>query len=300
MNSTEIIDKKFLPSLSRIFTPIVIDKLTQNGFSPYLLEICKNSGFIDKIDKSLTLGSFFDMVYNSLFKYYRNAYIYKNVIANKILLGKHSLNTSHMLSEFRVGFNKADVVIINGTSSVYEIKSEYDTLNRLDGQINAYREIFDFINVISSFSQVDKLCSVLPEKIGIMILTERNTISTVREASSNKVNFNPSKLFGSLRKDEYTSIIKKYYGELPNVPNTMIFDVCKGLFCQIPVEMAHDLAFEQLKKRTNVDILKKFTAKAPLSMVAYGTTISTQEKKVHKLLSMLDQSFESLLTPNLN
>lgn len=48
-----------------------------------------------------------------------------NVIANKILLGKHSLNTSHMLSEFRVGYNKADVVIINGTSSVYEIKSEY-------------------------------------------------------------------------------------------------------------------------------------------------------------------------------
>jgi len=286
--------------MSRVFTPIVIDKLTQNGYSPYLFEICKNSGFLDKIDDSLTLGNFFDMIYNSLFKYYRNAYIYKNVIANKILLGKHSLSTSHMLSEFRVGYNKADVVIINGTSSVYEIKSEYDTLNRLDGQINAYLEIFDFINVISSFSQVDKLRSVLPEKIGILALTDRNTISTVREACSNKVNFNPNKLFGSLRKDEYTSIIKKHYGELPNVPNTMIFDVCKNLYCKIPVESAHDLAFEQLKKRTNTEILRTFIAEAPFSMAAYGTTISTQEKKVFKLLSLLDKSFESFLAPNLN
>ncbi len=294
MSSQGIIEKKFLPALSRVFTPIVLDSLTQKGFSPYLLEVCTNSGFIEKIDHSMTLGSFFDFVYDLLFKNYRNEYIYKNVIANKILLGRHFLKSSNMLTEFRVGNNKADVIILNGTSSVYEIKSEYDTFNRLQNQLKSYLEIFDYINVITSHSQVNKLFSILPEKVGIMVLTDRNIISIIREAKSNRENFNPARLFDSFRKVEYTGIIKEYYGVLPDVPNTMIFNVCKKLYCKIPPVVAHDLSIRILKERTNGVTLKNFLAKAPSSMSAYAMTISNHERKMYKLLDLFNGSIESL------
>ena len=300
MNSQVIIEKKFLPALSRVFTPIVLDSLTQKGFSPYLSEVCVNSGLSKKIDRSMNLGCFFDLVYDLLFKFYRNEYIYKNVIANKILLGRHSLKSSNMLTEFRVGNNKADVVIINGTSSVYEIKSEYDTFNRLQNQLNAYLETFDYINVITSHSQAKKLVSILPEKIGILVLTDRNNISIIREAESNKENFNPVRLFDSFRKPEYTAIINEYYGVIPDVPNTMIFDECKSLYCKIPSAIAHDLSFKILKKRTNAEILKVFLSKAPSSLSAYAMTISDQEWKVIKLLDLFDGSIESLFISNFN
>ena len=116
-------------------------------------------------------------------------------------------------------------------------------------------EIFDFINIVTSFSQANKLYSILPEKVGILVLTDRNTISVFKEVKSNKENFNPARLFDSFRKAEYTGIIKQYYGVLTDVPNTMIFNECKKLYCKIPPVVAHELSIKTLKARTNNEII---------------------------------------------
>ncbi len=293
------IDQKYLPALGRVFSPIVLDSLAQKGYSPYLSEVCINSGLLERIDPATTLGEFFDWVYNLLFKNYRNEYIYKNVIANKILLGKHSLNTSQMLTEFRVGRSKADVVLLNGASTVYEIKSQYDSFARLEKQMRAYFEIFDYINVITSSSQVKKLDSILPDKAGILVLTNRNTISTIREAKSNRENINPDILFDSLRKAEYMRIIKEYYGTVPDVPNTQIYRECKKLFCEIPPVYAHDLTIKILKERTNSKRLKNFIDKAPSSLSAYAISICNEKDKMQKLLNRFDTYINSLfIIPN--
>lgn len=292
------IDPKYLPALGRLFTPIVMDSLAQKSYSPYLSEVCINSGLLDKIDPATTLGQFFEWVYNLLFKNYRNEYVYKNVLANKILLGKHSLNTSQILTEFRVGRSKADVVLLNGTSTVYEIKSEYDSFARLERQIQSYFEIFDYINVITSPLQAKKLDSILPDKAGILVLTDRNTISTKRKPKSNRENINPATLFDSIRKAEYTRIIKEYYGAIPDVPNTQIYRECKKLFCKIPPVNTHDLTIKILKGRNNSKILKDFIDKAPSSVSAYAMSISGQEKKMQKLIALFDSKIYPLLIPN--
>lgn len=289
------IDQKYLPALGRIFSPIVLDSLARKGYSPYLSEVCINSGLLERIDPATTLGEFFDWVYNLLFKNYRNEYIYKNVIVNKILLSKHSLNTSQMLTEFRVGRSKADVVLLNGVSTVYEIKSQYDSFARLEKQIQAYFEIFDYINVITSPSQAKKLDSILPDKAGILVLTNRNTISTIREPKSNKENLNPDILFDSLRKAEYMRIIKEYYGSVPDVPNTQICRECKKLFCEIPPVYAHDLTIKILKGRNNSKRLKDFIDKAPSSVSAYAMSICNEKNKMQKLLNRFDNNINSLL-----
>ena len=293
------IDPKYLPALGRLFTPIVLDSLAQNGYSPYLSEVCKNSGLLGRIDPATTLSEFFDWVYNLLFKNYRNEYVYKNVIANKIMVNKHSLNTSQMLTEFRVGRSKADVVILNGVSTVYEIKSQYDSFARLEKQIQSYFEIFDYVNVITSPSQSNKLESILPNNAGILVLTNRNTISTIREPISNIENINPAILFDSLRKTEYMRIIKEYYGTAPDVPNTRVYGECKKLYCKIPPIEAHDLTINNLKKRNNSKRLKDFIDKAPSSVTAYAMSICNEKNKMQKLLNRFYNNINSLLAiPN--
>ena len=201
----------YLPAFGRVFSALVMNNLAENGYSDYLSEVCSNSRIMDQIDPTTLVKQFLEDIYDILQKNYRYEYIYKNVIANKILLGKHSLNTAHMLTEFRVGKCKADVVILNGTSTVYEIKSEYDSFVRLNDQIHAYLDIFDYINVITSNSQADKLEHFLPESVGLLVLNKNNTISTVRVAKSNIENIKLEILFESLRKIEYTRVIKEYY-----------------------------------------------------------------------------------------
>ena len=297
MKTEKNINRKYFPALSRIFTPVVMDSIALKGHSGYLTEVCLNSGLLEKIDSTPTLGQFFDWVYNLLFKHYRNEYIYKNVIANKVLLGKHSLNTSQMLTEFRVGRRKADVVLLNGASTVYEIKSEYDSFARLEKQIQTYFKIFDYINVITSPLQAKKLDFILPDKAGILVLTNRNTISTIREPKSNKENINPAILFNSLRKTEYPRIIKEYYGTIPDVPNTQIYKECKKLFCKIPLVYAHDITIKILKGRNNSKILKDFIDKAPSSLSAYAISICDQEKKMQKLMDLFDGNINSIFIP---
>ncbi|PKG80047.1 hypothetical protein CXF80_18020 [Shewanella sp. Actino-trap-3] len=79
--------------------------------------------------------------YATLDKHYRYEYFYKNTIANNRLLGRHSLRTAAMITEFRVGRNIADCVIFNGSSTCYEIKTEFDSLSRLDAQLDSYLQI---------------------------------------------------------------------------------------------------------------------------------------------------------------
>ncbi|MBC8060944.1 MAG: sce7726 family protein, partial [Clostridiaceae bacterium] len=52
---------------------------------------------------------------------------------------------------------KADFILINGSAVVYEIKTELDTLDRLDSQIENYYKAFTKVCVITSESNYNKV-----------------------------------------------------------------------------------------------------------------------------------------------
>jgi hypothetical protein len=281
------VDKKYYPALGNFFAPNVIGKLGENKHSPYLEEVCINSGLSKAIDFSTTVGDFFDLIYNFLFNNYRNEYVYKNVIANRILAGRHSLTSSQMLPEFRIGNSKADIVLLNGTSTVYEIKSEYDSFARLEKQVNSYSKAFDHINVITSPSQANGVMSLLSKQIGVLVLN-KSKISVLRESKSNKKNIEQEILFESLRKDEYSQVIRDYYGTIPEVPNTVFYKECKKLFCDISSMEAHDLSVKALKHRSNSKLLKTYFEKAPHSTFAYALSVGNDERQLLKLINIFN------------
>lgn len=295
MNYYLDIEKKYFSTIGNFFSPIVLSSLEKKSNSSYFSEVCKTSGLLKNIDTSISLRDFFDTIFHFLLKNYRNEYIYKNIIANKILLGKHSLKTSQFLTEFRIGRNKADIIILNGTTTVYEIKSEYDTFSRLNKQINSYIKAFEFVNIITSPSQIEKAFQKLPESIGILSFTNRNTISTFRKPKSNLNNINLSLLFDSLRKDEYLQIIKTYYGSVPNVPNTKIFDVCKKQYCEIPLEKAVKLTNETLKRRNYSDFTIKNINKVPFSLIAYILSLGNNKSRIENILNLLNKKLIEII-----
>jgi hypothetical protein len=64
---------------------------------------------------NLTLGQFFDVAFDKLFRSYRTEYVYKAAIANKLLFGKHSPRTAAMQVELPIGRSIVDIAIFNGT-----------------------------------------------------------------------------------------------------------------------------------------------------------------------------------------
>ncbi len=276
--------------LARLFSAGVVRELASKGYSSIATSVLNESDLLPAIDPKMLLCEFFEGLFVLLFRSYRNEYIYKSAIANKILLGKHSLNTSFMLTEFRAADCKADAVILNGTSNVYEIKSEFDNLDRLKRQISAYKLLFDHVHVITSGDQLQKVKQEVDESVGLMVLGDRQAISTIRNSQSMKQDTKPEMIFDSFRKHEYTQVIKKEFGHLPDVPNTRIYTECKNLFCTLPPEVAHDAMVRVLKRRGDSFALREFVASMPPSLKALSLSCKLSRKEGTAFLNVLNRN----------
>src|SRR6267154_2290198 len=127
-----------LAAISRLFSSSVIREMARKGKSPLFARLASQSLLPSSLPERTPVQDFFEAAFSLLKREgYRHEYIYKAALVNKILLGKHSLQTASMLNEFRVGECKADLAILNGTATVYEVKSERDSLVRLRKQITA-------------------------------------------------------------------------------------------------------------------------------------------------------------------
>jgi hypothetical protein len=66
-------------------------------------------------------------------------------------------------------------------------------------------------------------------------------------------------LIRSLRTPEYKNIVRRYYGELPEMNSFNMFETCRGLMKQIPNDQLNHLFIEELKRRkSNTQIISTF------------------------------------------
>lgn len=244
-----------------------------------------------------TIGSFFDVVFRALStSEVRNEYIYKSALAHKRLLGVHALNTATMLNEFRVGRSKSDVVILNGTSTVYEIKSERDSLERLTSQLSDYQKVFYHTNVITSEKQVASVLAAVPENIGVLCLTKRYQISTVREAKERPELLSSDCMFDSLRRDESQAILQNIGVELPEVPNTQLYQAMSGLFAELDPMLVHSEMIKVLKRTRSQASLKSFIDELPRSIQAAALSTPMKQAEQQQLLDALNAPFHTAMS----
>ena len=289
------ITNKSIIDLSKIFSPTILKELCSNGSSKKLRRILEELNLVYQVDLKKNLESFFNDVYKVLLKNYRNEYIYRNIIIKKILLGIHSLNTAHLINECRVGNSKADCVILNGTSTVYEIKTQFDTFSRLHSQLDDYKKAFEYVYIVVPIETLKKLEGYnLDENIGIMVLNKNSTISKTRLAKSNKNYFNKETIFDILRKNEYIEIISKYY-EIPSIPNTKIYTYCKRLFTELDIELIHAELVQILKKRDVSDLQKKVILNVPDSLKALSMQTKLTDKEKNNLLELLQKDMKYII-----
>lgn len=181
---------------------------------------------------------------------YRNEHIYKNVIANKILLGRHSINTATMLAEFRVGGSVADCVVVNGEATAYEIKTELDTPTRLRKQLDEYMTVFARTVVVTDESLVDRYANLLSDRpTGLLALNRRGSLTEVVSPVDDESNLSVEAMFKSLRKPEYTHAVTRLSDVTPDVPNTQHFRACLAVARQFTAPTFHTEFLSALRCR---------------------------------------------------
>jgi hypothetical protein len=286
-----------LAATARLFSSTVLQELARRGESPCLSRLLVESGLASTIAASAPLRGCFDLAFKFLRKRaHRYEYVYRAAITHKLLLGVHSLSTASMLSEFRVAACKADLVILNGTSTVYEIKSERDNLDRLATQVAEYFKAFVRVNVITAEAHVEDVLNLVPPHVGVVVLSDRFQISTVRESQEFNNGLCSSALLDSLQQQEALQIIDSLGLARPAVPNTRIRAEMRKIFAEIsPLEL-HRCMIEVLKKSRSLLPLSELAGALPSSLKPMAFLTEIRKSDHERLIRSLDTAVAEALT----
>lgn len=241
-----------------------------------------------KVGKDInTYKDYICYTYRELRKEYRSEYLYKNVFINDLLLKKYRIKDTVAISEFRVGNSIADIALFNGGSKAFEIKTELDSKDRLKGQLADYKKIFQECYIITHESLVEKYLQE-DETVGVISLVERPRSLVMEEVRPAVVNNNIDRdtLIRSVRSSEYLNIVRKSFGELPEMNSFNMFDICREMLEHISYDELNVLFVEEIKKRkSNIKNIKGFQTE--LRQLCLGMNISDKDYEV--LTGMLNK-----------
>ncbi len=281
MKQTEEIEAS---AVARLFSSSVLKELAKKGKSPLFARLLNESRLLEQSNSSELVFDLFEDAFTFLkHKHYRHEYIYKAALTEKVLLGTHSLQTASMMSEFRVGTCKADIVILNGTGTVYEIKSERDSLSRLEKQVAAYSNVFATVNVIVGENHLKAVLDSVPDDVGVLKLSDRYQISTIREGVDAPSRTDSISIFDSISLHEAEAILKDLDFDVPKVPNTLRYQELRKRFAKIEPAAAHISMVRTLKKTRNLAPLGALIDELPSSL--HSAVLSSRlRKQDHKRL----------------
>jgi hypothetical protein len=137
----------------------------------------------------------------------------------KELRRQHLRNDTLVIDELGLchGKCRADIAVVNGHLIGYEIKSNKDSLRRLEEQIISYNSVFDKVSIIVGNRYGNSIRKYIPKYWGIIISVKglRGAVNfeIIRKADINK-NTNPVSIARLLWRDEVIEILQK--NKIPN------------------------------------------------------------------------------------
>jgi hypothetical protein len=153
----------------------------------------------------------------------------------------------------RHGKCRADIAIINGSLTGYEIKSDQDSLDRLVEQVRTYSAVFDRALVITGAKHQARVLSLLPKWWGVIVCHQGTRggirFETWRTAVRN-INVDPIAIAQLLWKSEALELLQNL-GEPLSIsrhPRSRLYELLVEV---IELPQLQNRVRECLKKRRN-------------------------------------------------
>lgn len=233
--------------LIQVFTARVLKDLAEFGCSERVEEARKALEQLGLIEFDARLSEVFEQAYSVLLDVYPGEY----PLLNECLCREMAENSGQgaVYRELAVGASKADLAIFRpGESSGFEIKSRFDRLDRLQGQLQTYQQVFTRTYVVTGQGHAPRVLQESTASVGVLAVS-RQGIRELRPAIQSPELISSDRLFALLRKHEYLQLIKEEFGAVPDLPNTRIYRACLALFQQIDLPRRQALVSDILHQR---------------------------------------------------
>lgn len=276
-------EKERLRRYSSAFSRRVFERIIEHGDLTFLANL--HAEYDANRRKEKTYSAYLRYLYRILESNYRCEYIYKTKIIRWIIQ-EYSSENSVIFNEFRTPNAIADLVLFNGSSRAFEIKTEYDSPYRLSDQLQVYTQLFQETYLVISEQHIKQYISELPDNVGIikLINTENNYSLSIHRKALKTEKINKELLMKVLHRQEYIDIIEGYFGYLPDTSPSMLYDACLRLLKKIPDRELQKLFIKQVKNRkNNTQILKQL----PNELIQIVLQLRLNWKQVQRLLETI-------------
>lgn len=273
--------------LSQLFSTAIFQKIVrEDDFSLFHERIHKYT----KVTHSRTNLDLLKSLYKTLQKQYRCEYVYKNNLISK-LIKEHCLKTTLILNELKIGTSKADLVMLNGSVRVFEIKTELDDFSKLSKQLRDYQKFADAVYIVTDENYAKRLESEYGQTpFGIITLDTKNNLCTIKDACTDTSLFDFETIFKILRKQEYLDLTAQNYGFIPDVPNTQIFKVCYQLLSKINIVTFQKQVLLKIKDRSLKEPALLTASKTPKELKHICNSLDFSSIEYQKLYNFLSSN----------
>lgn len=276
-------------NLNKIFTIPFIDALNRPTYHP-LFDIAINQMKFSQ--SNLTYRDVFTLLYKELDEHYRNEYFYKNTLLNTMLIQNKESCLVSALTELPVANSKPDFMTVDkdDIGVAYEIKTDLDSLQRLETQIQDYYKVFSSVYVVTGEKHIEEVEAMLQNtNVGIVELTANNKLVYKKIAIYDTGHLSHETLFKVLRKKEFESIVLKYFGELPHVSDFVYYRTCFELLKQLDIIEFQKEVMHCLGQRNIVKDVDLFVQNVPYELSFYAYFSKKHKGKYDEFASFLDK-----------
>lgn len=198
--------------------------------------------------KGQTYLSLLRNTYKILQDNYPNEYILKNELLNKWAKTELGEKNSYIFNELRIGKARADLVMFNGVSKVFEIKTIFDDDTRLQHQLEQYKKIFNEVYIVVPKENLIKYLDV-GKGIGVISYDIHSKTFLLEIMAERIYNIDINVLMEVLHTKEYLKICEAVYDELPEMNAFNQFEICKNLISRIPSHKLNNFFLDVMKER---------------------------------------------------
>jgi hypothetical protein len=159
--------------------------------------------------------------------------------------------TTRLLNELDLcGAVRVDVAMINGTLSGYELKSDRDTLRRLDNQVRVYSQVLDHATLVVGEKHYSHAITAIPDWWGVIVATQAEQATVLVESRPSSINglVDPFMLVQLLWRDETLDELatRGLDRGLRSKPRMALWE---ALASGVPLEELRHVVRERLKHR---------------------------------------------------
>lgn len=235
-----------------------------------------------------TMADVFNAAYATLRRDYRNEYVFKNAVVSSVVFGRHRPTTASAILELPVGASFADVAVFNGTSTVYEIKTDLDSFARLDSQVADYSTRVEFVNVVVSDARASAAERHVPAHVGLLALRRNGSFTQIRPPHSNRDRLRSDHIFGMLRRAEAECVVGAAALDTAGGPAER-WEALRSAFAALDSTRAHSGAVTALRHRGMQAATVAAHADLPQSARALAYSAALSKTAGARLLKRMQQ-----------